>query len=263
MEQVIKMTAIDRSEESLKESYKGAYERLVQKNEELTLRDIIKEDKCESPVAKHIKNAFGDAKDRTNLYEVLEKEKYKAEKSTFDNIFNDHIGGEPKDEDSRLALIRYMKGASSPEYKIAKAELLFEEKKFVEAADYYRQAGEFDQADRCLIVNGLVLFNKGQVDSAREFYKNNDISFSKMQKDVQEKVINFGLVYIDKGYVDSAITFYGIIGVYISQMPKNVQEKLLKPVREGNVTTTQKLASLVNSEEDEILFNEARAGMVL
>jgi hypothetical protein len=38
---------------------------------------------------------------------------------------------------------------------------------------------------------------------------------------------------------------------------------MLELIRTGNVEATQCLASLVKSEEDELIFNEARAGMVL
>jgi hypothetical protein len=68
---------------------------------------------------------------------------------------------------------------------------------------------------------------------------------------------------IAEGSYESAINYYAQADISLTTLPKETQEKLLKFVMEGNVEATQGLAKLVKSDEDEIIFNEARAGMVL
>ena len=52
-------------------------------------------------------------------------------------------------------------------------------------------------------------------------------------------------------------------GVPLSEIPEYERKKMLGLVSNGDVHATQNIAKLVKSEEDELLFNEARAGMVL
>jgi hypothetical protein len=60
-----------------------------------------------------------------------------------------------------------------------------------------------------------------------------------------------------------AVIDYRHANLSLTTIPKEPQEKMLELIRTGNVEATQCLASLVKSEEDELIFNEARAGMVL
>jgi tetratricopeptide (TPR) repeat protein len=260
------MHASNRLEEGLKEGYKKICERLAKKDEELTLGDIFKEDKHERDdkygelITEYKKSDPKDllGKEKEGLYEKLKK-KAKEKRPALDDIFNDYIGGELKDEDPRLASIRYRSGASSPEYNRAKADLLFKEKKFIEAANFYRQAGETKAESACMIyANAQSLVNEERFDAAANCYKQVGETEA-----ANACLISWGLKLMGRGYVDRAFDFYKSNDISLSKMPKEMQEKMLDLVKKGNVKITQNLAKLVKTEEEELMFNEARAGMVL
>jgi uncharacterized protein HemY len=49
----------------------------------------------------------------------------------------------------------------------------------------------------------------------------------------------------------------------LSELPQKLRDEMLGLVKDGDITATQGLAALVKTEEDELIFNEARARMVL
>ena len=85
----------------------------------------------------------------------------------------------------------------------------------------------------------------------------------KLPKDINESYKTVADILIAKKQYVNAITCFKNAGCSLSTLPKTTLEKLLGLAREGNVRLIQGLAGLVQTEEDEILFNEARAGMVL
>jgi hypothetical protein len=108
-------------------------------------------------------------------------------------------------------------------------------KNFYQASDCYEKAGIPEQAKKCRI-NDADEYIKSSV-YAEEF--NTRESYSK------------------------ALKIYKTEGCSLSTLPKESQEKILRLVRKGNVEATQCLAELVKTEEEELIFNEARAGLVL
>jgi tetratricopeptide (TPR) repeat protein len=80
------------------------------------------------------------------------------------------------------------------------------------------------------------------------------------EQQAHERVANSAVTKKD---YNEAINLYTQANLTLATLTKESQEQLLRFVREGNVTVTQGLAALVQTEEDEIIFNEARAGLVL
>jgi hypothetical protein len=70
-------------------------------------------------------------------------------------------------------------------------------------------------------------------------------------------------MYLEQGEYGMAVGLYKEAYNSLLEIPENERNALLEQVKSGNVIVTQRLAALVKSEEDELIFNEARAGMVL
>jgi hypothetical protein len=133
------------------------------------------------------------------------------------------IGDKKMDEE--LAPLALAKGKSSPEYNLAKAEMLVERKRFAEASTCYEKAKEPEKAKECKLKQAELCF--------------------------------------DREYYEGMVIWYMEAGISLSEISKDMQKKVLDLIRQGNIEATQGLASLVENEEDEVMFNEARAGMVL
>jgi hypothetical protein len=70
-------------------------------------------------------------------------------------------------------------------------------------------------------------------------------------------------ILLEHGDYGQAISFYKEAYGSLVGIPEKERNALLEQVKSGNVIVIQKLAELVKNEEEELIFNEARAGWVL
>jgi tetratricopeptide (TPR) repeat protein len=127
-----------------------------------------------------------------------------------------------------------------------------------QAAEYYEEAGLNEKAKECWIdeARKLVSPRFNMHDEAVECYTKGGFT-------EQESIIRVAADCLIKNNYCEAAKFYAIGNYSLSDFPKDVREKMLELVKDGNVTATQNIARTVKSEEDEVIFNEARAGLVL
>jgi tetratricopeptide (TPR) repeat protein len=180
------------------------------------------------------------------------------------------------------------------EYKKAKkcaakaAKELVAEKSYDDAARYYEKAYMINKARECWKKEAEKDMSQNFHDSALIAYQksglNSDDATVKVIEGLIEKreydgaeiwyVQRLGLTEKEarlkiaeacfaNGIYHDAIAYLKKSDCQLADIPKKIREELLMLVTEGNIEVTQSLASLVKSEEDELIFNEARAGMVL
>jgi len=127
------------------------------------------------------------------------------------------------------------------------------------ATEYFEKAGMKDKAKECWLKEAEEYVAKGDYFLAAYCYKN----IGRIDKAEGYYLKGADLLIADERYVD-ALDYYKLANIgSLTGLPKETQEKLLGLVRKGNVKATQGLAKLVKTEEEELIFNEARAGMVL
>jgi tetratricopeptide (TPR) repeat protein len=160
--------------------------------------------------------------------------------------------------DMKLDLMGFVLGTPSPQYYHARAELLVENGKFGKAAECYEIAGEPEKAKECYIKVADTYVAKNSNTWAAAYYEK-----AGMKDKAKECYIKAAEVYAADEDYTHAIESYKRANLSLATLPRESQEKLLGLIREGNVEATQGLALLVKNEEEELIFNEARAGLVL
>jgi tetratricopeptide (TPR) repeat protein len=122
------------------------------------------------------------------------------------------------------------------------------------AFKYYTKAGLTKEEAEIRIADKL--FESGVYESAAKRYE----TLGNTEKTRLSLVKRAEQLVDDRSYLDAA-GIYMTLGYSLSNVP--ISEKLLDIVKQGDPKAIQSLAKLVKTEEDEILFNEARARMVL
>ena len=126
------------------------------------------------------------------------------------------------------------------------------------AAECYEKAGMTNKARGCWLKLAEELVAEGLYNNAAEYCEKVGT-----MDGASECYIKIADGFVVTGEPIRAIGYYKRANISLTTLPKESQEKLLGLVREGNVAITRGLAKLVETEEDEIIFNEARAGLVL
>jgi hypothetical protein len=127
---------------------------------------------------------------------------------------------------------------------------------YEDAVESYVKSGLTKRQANLLIAKDCE--SQDKFDTAAKYYK-----LSRAPKKARECWLKTAEAFISHFQLGSAISTYKTAGVSLSDVPLKEREKLLDKVKEGNIEITQNLASLVENEEEELIFNEARAGMVL
>jgi tetratricopeptide (TPR) repeat protein len=122
------------------------------------------------------------------------------------------------------------------------------------ATKYYTKAGMTEEQANARAADNL--FESGRYEAAAEYYK----KIGNTEKGRLSSA-NWAEQLVAEGKYSDAVGIYKKFGYSLSNVPN--PEKLLEAVKQGSPEAIQKIAELVTSEEDEVIFNEARAGMVL
>jgi tetratricopeptide (TPR) repeat protein len=136
------------------------------------------------------------------------------------------------------------------------AEECADNRSYSTAGGWYEKAGELDKAKECWIKQAKECASTGNYGTAGDWYE---------KVGLPDKAVEcWTKVYFDKKDYEGMTTMLcKRADLSLSQIPKGTRGGLLELVRKGNVRATQGLAKLVKNEEDELIFNEARAGLVL
>jgi hypothetical protein len=136
------------------------------------------------------------------------------------------------------------------------AEKCVAEGEYGEAGGWYKLVEMFDKSREYYAKEAEKSIAKGSYYGAAGWYK--------LAEMTDKTIACWAKLYLDKkDYKGMAERLSEYPDFSLSQIPKETQERLLELVRKGNVAITRGLAKLVQTEEDELLFNEARAGLVL
>jgi tetratricopeptide (TPR) repeat protein len=153
----------------------------------------------------------------------------------------------------------YEKGGEmdkAKEYWVKLAEECAAKGAYHVAEGWYEKIGDTEKAKECCIKQAEACVSTGSYSIAGGWYEKVGL--------LDKAVECWTKVYFDKKDYEGMITMLCKRADFsLSQIPKDMRGGLLELVRKGNVRATQSLAKLVKTEEDELMFNEARAGMVL
>jgi tetratricopeptide (TPR) repeat protein len=144
------------------------------------------------------------------------------------------------------------------EFYIKSAEKWIASRDYDWAADSYMAAGMTEKAKECLIQAAERHIAKKEYGWAAEAYA----KVGETEKEKECYLKQAGGFIVSENYT-AAVVYYKLANVSLTALPKESLEKILGLVREGNVAVTQGLAAIVKTDEEELMFNEARAGMVL
>jgi tetratricopeptide (TPR) repeat protein len=158
----------------------------------------------------------------------------------------------------------------SNEFFAKEAEWHLSREDYSKAAIYFEKADRKGEASACRKISIKTLsgsqFNnraEKQIDKkihymAAKFY--DEAGESKKAKECWTKAAQN---FLDTNDYSSAIECYKNAKVSLSTLPEYIQERVLETIKSGDVKEIQGLAALVQTEEDELIFNEAHVGLVL
>jgi hypothetical protein len=147
-----------------------------------------------------------------------------------------------------------------------------------EIAEFYLEAGEAEKAKEWAFKAKMHYTDWLKRSAEKQKDKLNDIEVAKTwleradnlcnKLDVKEGesaklMLSIARSSIERKDYDNAIYCYRRTKSSLLSIPAEEREKLLVAVKEGCVNVIQGLAGLVQTEEEELMFNEARVGLVL
>jgi tetratricopeptide (TPR) repeat protein len=133
---------------------------------------------------------------------------------------------------------------------IKKAEEYTGEWHYEKSKKYYMNAGMTEEEARFKAASRIA-----EEEMKSEYSYSNAVKWYKEAGMPESEIYTkFGDIYAAEGEIELAIDLYSAA---------NNKQRLFDMMKTGGIELMQKLASLVETEEDEIAFNEARAGWVL
>jgi tetratricopeptide (TPR) repeat protein len=164
---------------------------------------------------------------------------------------------------------------------IRRAESALTRDDFERAGSYYKHAGEMEKAKECYIKAAERFVAEAEAEEKTNVgfmavarwsklggggnYSLAAYNYEKAGEHEKAKecyIKEASELMADGDYV-AAVENYKDANLTLTELPKESQEKLLGLVSKGHVAVTQSLAELVKSEEEELMFNEVRAWLVL
>jgi tetratricopeptide (TPR) repeat protein len=157
----------------------------------------------------------------------------------------------------------------------------------VAAAEFYQKGGETEKARELWIKKGDEMCDRLNFEKSADWYIKAGMTEQEADMRVAEQLGTNGAYVLSIAHYEkaglaeqqsvlkvaehcvhnkdygNAASFYSILNVSLSDIPQEARENMLKLVTEGNVKAIQEVARMVKTEEEEIMYNEARAGMVL
>jgi hypothetical protein len=139
-------------------------------------------------------------------------------------------------------------------------------KRYGDAAYIHGLLGDYKKARQLLIKDADDILARGGIEWAMTCYKSlmDTKCLKEFFMEAAERIIqNHEIRRLSLPTWYQAITILKEGNFSLSEVSENVRGTLLTLVSEGNIEATQSIAELVKTEDDELMFNEARAGLVL